>query len=1014
MWRKEWPAIVEHTRHVPVVLQSIKSLPEIKREIPLLCVGITFKPTNESLKKQAYLNTAKMYQQLKGVTAFLVITGFETAEQLSIWDETGYKKETILNNTLTNIHGTPYLRSILDQVERACPATVPFVAYVNADIMFDNGLVRTLENLRSWVHAKKLGIMVVGRRSNHNLQDVLTVNEIEKVESELEIEVAQDYFIMTRTLIDWDKIPNFVIGRRAYDNALVDWVYHNSILVDATETVLALHQTTADGNRAGHSNANPDKEFNVELPAVSFDHGSTNHAHFKTVFLERFKRVDVMKLEDGVNPVKVWPENEVSQLSHKLGEIDERGIGATSGMLFTMNKQRIFTENNEKINRESGFSVDAYPSGLKWVVITSIFLPTKLIKTAIQMEGWCTVVVADTKSPSETDYFNHLDLASPPRCFVYLSIEKQMGLEYSIIKHLQLDSFGRKNIGYIFAVHHGAKVVYDTDDDNEVSDLDLLQFWASLTPAAGGNLNPNPHWHWTGANPYSAHGGVKGIWPRGLPLDQVKSMSASQYSWVQPHDSLQNHKKCIIQSLADQEPDVDAIYRLTNSNYPAFFSPETRYSASVVGEGQLAPFNAQATLFFEDAFDSMLLPVTVHGRVSDIWRGYMAQAILKGSCSLVFTAPWVTQVRNEHNYLADFDAEIPLYQQSSAFVKHLENSVYTSITTAMIDAYEHKLVEENDVTLAMAWQTDMDRARISANNSLIRDDKSNPTVQTQVMYRHLLILMGRGVHLKNWMTKVLENPSLSHVDMVIGIFDHSVQSLECPLTSDRVSCVSVAGTTWTSGRNTLAKEAYVREQSLSRRYTFWTLGDADINMVCVGDGDCLGKYDRFLAGLPDQVWAATLLMMGQYAITPDKIMVELQAFDAAWNTMRREAVPILLPYRTDQDSNSWWSSQAIFWNKLQCLSPNFVVAPLFIFIDNPDHNEYPRNPRNIPEEQRISDQMMGRLSGYLPRAPSQYEGQIIPDRIRSMPWTLDHTSSFGETFHQCTAEFAGVFYSFVA
>lgn len=387
----------------------------------------------------------------------------------------------------------------------------------------------------------------------------------------------------------------------------------------------------------------------------------------------------------------------------------------------------------------------------------------------------------------------------------------------------------------------------------------------------------------------------------------------------------------------------------------------------------------------------------------------MAQAVIRDqSCRLAFTAPWVTQVRNAHDYLADLEAETPLYRQAPALVRHLENARYSTMREAVIDMYEHGVVGEADVNLATAWQADMAKAK---NGARAQDDDAMKLVS----YRHLLILMGKGVHLKGQITKVLANPSLSHVDLVVGIFDQPVESLECPATPDRVTCVNVAGTTWTSGRNMLAKAAYSRERSLDRRYSFWTFGDADINMLCIGgDGDCLSEYDAFLAALPAQVWMGALLVNGQWASTANAIMVELQAFDAAWNSMRREAVPVLLPYRTDQDSHSWWSSQAIFWNKLQCLAPYFAVAPLTIFYENPDHNEYPRNPRNIPEEQRIARQMMGRLSGDLPLASPEYFGDTKQERVRTLPWTdVDHSSTFGDTFERCAAEFAGEFYSFV-
>lgn len=48
----------------------------------------------------------------------------------------------------------------------------------------------------------------------------------------------------------WKKIPDFVIGRVAYDNWLVDYAYHDGLdRVDITKTAHAVHQTGVDGNK---------------------------------------------------------------------------------------------------------------------------------------------------------------------------------------------------------------------------------------------------------------------------------------------------------------------------------------------------------------------------------------------------------------------------------------------------------------------------------------------------------------------------------------------------------------------------------------------------------------------------------------------------------------------------------------------------------------------------------------------------------------------------------------------
>ena len=81
-----------------------------------------------------------------------------------------------------------------------------------------------------------------------------------------------------------------------------------------------------------------------------------------------------------------------------------------------------------------------------------------------------------------------------------------------------------------------------------------------------------------------------------------------------------------------------------------------------------SPYNAQATIHTRNAMFAMLLPSTVPGRVSDIWRGYFAQCIFADTgLSLVFAPPKVVQVRNDHDYLGDFEAEGDLYSKYLLF-----------------------------------------------------------------------------------------------------------------------------------------------------------------------------------------------------------------------------------------------------------------------------------------------------------------------------------------------------------
>ena len=73
--------------------------------------------------------------------------------------------------------------------------------------------------------------------------------------------------------------------------------------------------------------------------------------------------------------------------------------------------------------------------------------------------------------------------------------------------------FGRKNIGYLYAIIHGAKVIYDTDDDNvplgglDTDEDDIVEI---KTKASTINI-------------YSEYIKGNNIWPRGFPLEHINS-----------------------------------------------------------------------------------------------------------------------------------------------------------------------------------------------------------------------------------------------------------------------------------------------------------------------------------------------------------------------------------------------------------------------------------------------------------------------------------------------------------
>ena len=296
------------------------------------------------------------------------------------------------------------------------------------------------------------------------------------------------------------------------------------------------------------------------------------------------------------------------------------------------------------------------------------------------------IVIGDTKSPTE---FNLTG------CDFY-SIERQQNLSFELAKELPFKHYARKNIGYLLAISKGAEVIIETDDDN----LPLDGFWNIRKKQVNAHLLSNRNW----INIYKYFIDSQ-IWPRGFALENIKD-ELPELGEIKSID-------CPIQQgLADGNPDVDAIYRLTLP-LPLTFNKAENIA---LGLNSFCPFNSQNTTWFKEAFMLLYLPSYCSFRMTDIWRSFVAQRIA-WTCNwpILFHQSTVFQERNDHNLMSDFRDEISGYNNNAQIYSRLKSlslkdgieNIPSNMLLCYKELIEMNLVKIEELELLKLWIKDI-------------------------------------------------------------------------------------------------------------------------------------------------------------------------------------------------------------------------------------------------------------------------------------------------------------------
>ena len=384
----------------------------------------------------------------------------------------------------------------------------------------------------------------------------------------------------------------------------------------------------------------------------------------------------------------------------------------------------------------------------KCIVITTIYTPSKQILSYTHTAGWDLIVVGDSKT-NDADY-------KGLNC-IYLGLNEQKRLFPTLYEKIPLKSYTRKMFGYLYAIQNKYDVIYDTDDDNtytktldayennyeELSGKDvpgndihackldaydpsiinrtMLQYKATSFTF---DLRDHKLWIKHSQSQRQPHGscisgiqrGVKTcsekgfvnlykvytdkhIWPRGIPPSHASITAVPQLT-----ETKLNMSCSIIQGLVNNDPDVDAHYRIHIQNTPFHFEKDPGYDV-VLDKYSVCPFNTQNTFWVDkEMFYALYLPITVTFRYTDILHGFVAlYQLWKKNKTIKFTFPTAVQERNDHDLQKDYESEIPMYQTAEEVIRLLDENRDATMFEVYQILHKHGIVQESELEVLKEW-----------------------------------------------------------------------------------------------------------------------------------------------------------------------------------------------------------------------------------------------------------------------------------------------------------------------
>ncbi|XP_059668411.1 probable glycosyltransferase STELLO1 [Cornus florida] len=339
----------------------------------------------------------------------------------------------------------------------------------------------------------------------------------------------------------------------------------------------------------------------------------------------------------------------------------------------------------------------------RWIVVSVSNYPTDSLRNLAKIRGWQVLAIGSSKTPQDWDL----------KGTIFLSLEQQAKLGFRVVDYLPYDSYVRKTVGYLFAIQHGAKKIFDADDRGDVIDNDIgKHFDVELIGEDArqevilqySHENPNR----TVVNPY-IHFGQRSVWPRGFPLENVGQIEHEEF-----YTEVFGGKQFIQQGISNGLPDVDSVFYFTRkSGLEAFDIRFDDHAAKVAfPQGTMVPVNSFNTIYHSSAFWGLMLPVSISTMASDVLRGYWGQRLLWEIGGYVVVYP-PTVHRYDRIEAYPFSEEKDLHVNVGRLIKFLiswrsgKHRLFEKILELSYAMAEEGFWTEKDVKFTAAWLQDL-------------------------------------------------------------------------------------------------------------------------------------------------------------------------------------------------------------------------------------------------------------------------------------------------------------------